>query len=84
MPAGQEGKPLKGGSEWKEGGNPQGYGIKGSKQKAQLSKDPEGGRTPAVGLTRAAAAGAWDAGAEAGEEVKSEGEKGPVNGYVQE
>lgn len=37
-----------------------------------------------MGLTRVAAAAAWDTGAEAGEEMKLEGEKGPVDGYVEE
>lgn len=37
-----------------------------------------------VGLTRAAVAEAWDTGAEAGDEMKLEGEEGPVDGDVAE
>lgn len=69
-------------SEWREGGNPQGYRIKGSKRKAQLSKGQE--RTPVLGLTRASVAGVCDTGAEAGRVMKLEGEEGPVDGDVEE
>lgn len=82
MPAGQEGKPLKG-VRVEGRRQPAGIRDKGFQTEGTAEQRPRG-RTPAVGLTRVAAAAAWDTGAEAGEEMKLEGEKGPVDGYVEE
>ena len=66
---------------WREGSNPRGYWDKGYQTEGTAEQRPSKW-IPVVRLTRAEVAGA-SVGAEAGEEMKLEGDKGPGDGHVE-